>query len=780
MTTGLYAFFFAWIILFLLPINPLFPSSGLDPSWKYVVDYASSEHLRFGEDIYFTFGPLGSFWFPSYYYNSDTYVLAVFISLFIAIFIFIAFVLLLSKLDLYQKIITLSAVIVGLSVGNYFFWYLLPILFVGIYLKDNHNLYLKNLTIIMLIIFLAFSVLIKFSHFPTAFFSVLLIDFYYVNKKKKIPFNTLFFFLFMILIFSISGQEVIDFPAYIFGSFQTLSGYSESMQLAGPNGMIFLFLFMVSALALLIGKSIFEERKLENFIFAFVCFLVLFMSFKNGFVRHDGHAIQAFAGMAFVFGMLFLYFAKNFQNHSKTYTVISILTLLSLIFSIEIVGYYQNQHLFKVIDETRKSFKQKALLLPNILSQEHIDSLNKEYNASIERIKSEFVIKHMQGTVDIYPWDQAYILANKLDYSPRPLFQSYSVYTPNLIEKNRKFLYSDKAPENIFFAIKEIDGRAPYMMEGASWLDIIKLYDIVDIQDDFLILKKTKLQKSYTLTPLTKHNISFGESINVPDDEIIYAKIDIKKSLLGRVKDILYKSPILYVELIFENGSTQKDRIIPGIASNGFILSPNIRTVADFFSFSIMNMKNKKVKSIRFVNESRCCYENEIEVSFSKIETHEFKESHAASLKLKSLAFNQSIITRNNMIDNKLFNLENYKNEQIIFSHVGTKFKVLGNDLKKIASNKKIHFGYSIKDEAYAGENKSDGACFKVFEENNLIFENCIDPRSNSTDRRIKKIGINFDEKKKYFFEVTSRDGKSAAYGWSYWLFYTKEKNESK
>ena len=42
-----------------LPIYFAKISSGLDPSWIYAINVAGPMGLKFGEDVFFTYGPLG-------------------------------------------------------------------------------------------------------------------------------------------------------------------------------------------------------------------------------------------------------------------------------------------------------------------------------------------------------------------------------------------------------------------------------------------------------------------------------------------------------------------------------------------------------------------------------------------------------------------------------------------------------------------------------------------------------------------------------------------------
>ena len=46
-----------FMLLYLMPVNPVMPSSGLDPSWSNVINYAFINDMSFGKDIDVTYGP---------------------------------------------------------------------------------------------------------------------------------------------------------------------------------------------------------------------------------------------------------------------------------------------------------------------------------------------------------------------------------------------------------------------------------------------------------------------------------------------------------------------------------------------------------------------------------------------------------------------------------------------------------------------------------------------------------------------------------------------------
>lgn len=506
-------------------------------------------------------------------------------------------------------------------------------------------------------------------------------------------------------------------------------------------------------------------------------------------MRHDGHALGAFSGLSLVFGILLLYFNQYIKSIKQKYLIV-LFVIVSMITGLCVRSYYCNggnitiNNIMIDIVNDIKSYKNKFIEISRIFSKQKIEELNSQYRESIENIKKVVDFTDIKGSVDIYPWDQSFVIAHELDFRPRPLFQSYSVYTTYLINKNIVFLKSNKAPENIIFSIKEIDGRAPFMMEGTSWLDIMSRYVINDFRGEFLILKKTNFIKPFSLNVIEQKKVSFDEIIDIPKGKIIFMKINIKKTFLGHLMNLLYKMPILYIEIVYDNGYVNKYRIVPEIAKNGFILSPNVLDIYDFYNLFMGNINFNIVKSIKVINEKGIGYKNKINIEFYEVK-YNFSNKiinktigiHLLEQKLKQLEFYKKIIYLNKDIIEyskkagfPLLRFFYYKNDLVLFSHVGTKFKVYSSDLMKISQNGKVSVFYSIQDEAYQGDNKCEGACFKIFEENKLVFSHCIDPRNIKNDRKLHETYINVKKDINYYFEIVPIYG-SASWGWSYWVF---------
>jgi len=658
-----------FMLLYLMPVNTVMPSSGLDPSWSNVINYAFINDMSFGKDLVFTYGPLGSFRFPGYVYAESSYYTAIVLSVFIALIVATSLFMITRKINLLGKTLGIIAIFTGLINDGLFFWYLIPILFVIItFEKDNEKIY-KTLSFLLLAV-LSFSVLIKFSHFPTAILSVLFVDGYFYYKfKQKIPLYTLLFFAFMIVFYTLSGQNIFDFYDYFVGSFNTLSGYSEAMNIFGPSSMIYIFLALFIGMYILLLKVFYDNRSLKLFLVSLTASLVLFMAFKQGFVRHDGHAITAFAGMAFVFGLFYLYYYEYFKNNIYKFIANSLL-ILSIIFSFTIVGFYKintilapyiidkinsglpTKEVFKSINRDKfvlvsqmtnfHDFYYKIKDFHKIFDSNRIVELNQEYKNSMNNIKEKIDLSGISGTVDIYPWDQSYIIANELKYQPRPLFQSYSVYTPKLIENNIEFLRSEKAPDNILFQIKEIDERLPSTMESASWIEILKRYETVGLKNNFLHMKKRITPRVINFKNTQTINSKFNEIVNTPYDNA-FVKIKFKKSLFGSIINTLFKSPILWIKLEFSDGSTIQKRIIPQISSSGFILTPYIDNIYDFHMYEIGKDSGKRVESFKIINEQDCCYNENFDVTFEEINIEKESLNKNIFLEIEQLKNNRNL-----------------------------------------------------------------------------------------------------------------------------------------
>ena len=192
------------------------------------------------------------------------------------------------------------------------------------------------------------------------------------------------------------------------------------------------------------------------------------------------------------------------------------------------------------------------------------------------------------GTTDIYSDFQIILLSHSARYSPRPVFQSYSAYTPDLERMNAEHLRGPSAPDCILFGMSPLDDHLPPLNDGLSWPELCSRYEPSPVELPFsafehLILKRSNRARPHCLIPLGETTAEIGTPIKVPgtEDGPIWAEIDLKPSLAGRLASGMEGAHGLH-------RGTNSERLGPtflfgsGKASAGFLLSPLVYNVSAF------------------------------------------------------------------------------------------------------------------------------------------------------------------------------------------------------
>src|SRR5262249_5523994 len=229
-------------------------------------------------------------------------------------------------------------------------------------------------------------------------------------------------------------------------------------------------------------------------------------------------------------------------------------------------------------------------------------------------------LPEMSGSVDVIPSMQASILARGLDYRPRYHFQEYQTFTRHLIEANRRSLI-DHGPEFLLFAPESIDSRFP-VAEGPLWPDILAAFTPVSDDGRLLLMRRREMPLGNLLRAETSRTIAFGEELTIPAGPQ-FVRMNIEKTLFGRLVDAVFRPPLVWMRVTLANGASWRSRIIPGIAREGFLLSPVIATSRDFCRLAaertdVMLPPAKQI-SIETSALGRYVYAAPLQVSFSSL-----------------------------------------------------------------------------------------------------------------------------------------------------------------
>lgn len=592
--------FFAPVLLItsltvFVPFAPDMPGESLDPSWMFGVNQAVAQGLVFGKDIIFTFGPYSSIYTKAF--NAATDHLMVWGGFYLGVSFFVVAYLNFKDSKWYLRV-GLLLVLAGLMYSRDALFFFYPLL-VGVFLfkviaidGGEHNSSKRWYGLLVIMFFpLGLLPLIKGSSLIPCLAMVVLVSTFLLKWRAwaSLIVACISPILAMLLFWWLADQPLHGLPVYFKSMIPIISGYTEAMAISGRVGE---WLLYVLGGVVLVG-SIFVDAKgklLDRLIITSMFFVVLFFAFKAGFVRHDGHAITSGTTILLV-SLLAL---------TLTFGTRGVFILISAF----VVWGNIDAHYVQT-SAKRFAYNVKATYLVSFdgLKERVLDEdkLGRDFAKSIAVLKLHGGFPLLEGTTDIYSFDQSYLIASGNKWNPRPVFQSYSVYTAGLVEKNKNHLLGKNRPDNIFFKLQPIDGRAPSLEDGASWPELISGYQPVGFINSYLLLKHRLSNMPYKMNVVENGVYSFGDKINLQAyDKPIFAKIYIKPTVLGSIFNVLFKPSKLIVTFVMNDGVKRRYRLVSKMAETGFLISPLIENTEEYglLYVSPAYLDNKKVKSI--------------------------------------------------------------------------------------------------------------------------------------------------------------------------------------
>lgn len=556
-------------------IFPLQPSdqawTTLDPSWFINLNYVKTLNLKWGEDVVFTYGPLAQL-VTKVGWNENKY-LFLFFDLFLFANWFFIFFISLKKSKNYILTLTLAVIIVlilpswtGVATS------IILLFFFQFWIRQAF----ETNEVVSYLFLITISVLIFFIKLNTGlislpiFFTLLIYKFF----KREINYK-FFFFSFItpiVLILILCNSLNVSISNYIINSLEIIKGYNGIMylenQIEGSLGkiVILISLFIASLILALWDKKL---RKIEKIGYGAMYLLFFFILYKQAFVRADVGHINEF----FIYFPLFIFTIPDFHNCKKiNYVVLLILCMLFVDLK------FLNDNKTHVVDFNNK-----------ISKKEYVNGLLNKTNTSglfitegYSRLPEEFIKKIGNNTVDVFPWNIQMLLENKLNYYPRPVFQSYTTYTDKLQELNYNFYNSAKAPEYIIFEYQSIDYRYPLFDESLVYIVLKENYSVECVgkidNRELLLLKKKSNQRKIEFEKINEYAMPLS-SILIPKEDVLY-KIESYKNISGNLFSTLKHGLEIELVIQLENGGkisfkTSDDLLRAGVFSKTFIKDLN-------------------------------------------------------------------------------------------------------------------------------------------------------------------------------------------------------------
>ncbi len=611
------------VILAFTPLHPDMPSTGLDPSWAYAINEAVALGLSFGREFIFSLGPYAAIYTKVYHPGTDS--IALFGGFLIGICSASLLLLLTRGTSLVWAFIFCVIIIALLYVRDPLFFSYPLLLTLAIYRvtlpgDNKYSIYLPKkmeIPFACLLLPLGLLSLIKGSYLIISVLtSVLSFAVFWRIERKLLAYCSLALPLVSAVLFwLLSGQSILDIPYYLLNMKEIVSGYTEAMAAKGKIPGIAYYLVAVGGIFYIIATLKNIPKHSKAFLFAGIA-SILFLAFKGGFVRYDGHAIMASTMIIIVATLL------NLVVEHRHMKLIIILCFISWLYTDR---NFISTSTAMVYTSVKDFYKNAKYGIRDRLSRD--DVLLTRFNAKNTSIKQDHPLPLLAGTTDIYSYNQSYLIASGNIWSPRPVFQSYSAYTPELAKINEEHLYSDKGADNIIFKVAPIDIRLPALEDGRSWPVIINNYAPVSTDNGFLFLKKKGPANIHADLPEIYNNEHLlGTTVEIPyySSSAIYAEIDIEQTFIGRLLSFLYKPQKLSITLEMLSGQKITYQMISTMAKSGFIISPLIADTNDFISLFYQDMfpNRKYVKSINIfpANGNSIFWRETISIKLSQLD----------------------------------------------------------------------------------------------------------------------------------------------------------------
>ncbi len=560
----------------------IFPSlvagNNLDHSWMQAMGHFYRTSARAGTDYVFTYGPLGFFATEAYdgslYWQR--YLWELLVKLAAAVVITVA----LARLP-GRGLTLLGAALVMVFVPYHFDTiYQVTLLAAGVLLIDGACHGRPGAAAVVPL--LALLAMTKFTYFVLALWTAVLAELAVRLKGYRGWLSPALLYLGSVLaVWLFCGQNPLHLWAYCRNSWEVSQGYGEAMAVSGETFDVGLAVATMSLAVLLLSLAAWRRRRS---VFHVTTVLLLgpglFLGWKHGLIRHDGHPF-IFFGMA-MFVALLLPRLLEPNTSGLTGMAPGCLLACSVAGTLLTAGRVKDDFFGWNIEQTEV----------NVAAALHPVAKKTELEAERTRQEEEWRLDGVRAAVGDASLDQlscaqGVVLLNGLNWQPRPVFQSYTAYTPALLRLNADYFRSASAPAYLLCDVAPVDARLGAMEDSLALLEILRRYYPVMAEKQFVLFRRVPPGQETPATEpevVCRRTLRFDEEVSLEDMPGKYQLLSLRfsPSLRGHVWGVVFKRDRLFLELRTASGATLRRRLVPAMAQEGFLINPLVDSTADY------------------------------------------------------------------------------------------------------------------------------------------------------------------------------------------------------
>lgn len=668
-------FLLLFLVIFQLP-DIVVSRGDHDLSSMAAFDYWAIHKSSYGKDIVQNVGPLGFIQFPYFYsgfFDSTKFLINLFLFCSLVFLLFISF----NNLPLLIKIIIIPMLLFFGHCFNDFN----TLYYIFLLLLANKLILTKRLGIVIFSTFiLAILALTKGTVLFISLFIVLMSAVFFILSKRFIfaAWTLISFVSFFLFIWVLSGQNIVNIPAFLNAIISFSNGYQEAAARYGEVNWFYQISGFIIAIALILF-NVFEiinrcfSRNDKSMLFVYrgmilplVELFILFMVWKHGFVSAGLSHVSIFFRYSLFYIFWILYRADMLTVNIKTakpYYKFWII-LLSLIFCMSAVLVFNS------------SFERKKMLTQNnIVKLVDIQWYLKKMNYLLNTAKNSLQLPRTRAiagkaTISYFGHTPSYMVYNDLNYLPNPATISFAAWNPWIMKKEQAFFGDNNyAPKFILFDLKMFNDRLVAQDDSLAQLEILHRYEPVDLEAGNILLRRINNKINLSMDLISEDNYNIEQWIDIPKNSSypIWVEIILKKTLFSRLMSFIYHPQQYLIEISFKDNENVIFQLVPQMSAVGFLIDPLILNNNDFLVVNDNNeykiytngAKSSLKKPIKFrVIEGKGAY-------FS------YKQFKARFKKINGLVFGNYDLTKllsiNNDFDKSKIIQENNSFSQYIY-----------------------------------------------------------------------------------------------------------------
>lgn len=596
-------FFSVFVILFQWPDS--LEHLTVDSSWQGALTYFGEHHARFGQQIIYTYGPLG-------YLMAGLYVGG-------------SYGWLASAQVVYYLVFASTAALLAVSVGSwifnaglivFLFWFanyefdsigVLLIVFASALCLQKSPTLLK---IVAASLVLSFISLVKFTFLIFSLFSLACLFGYLLAvgvRRLVAPLFVTYLAGFLFFWTAVAHQHIVDIGTFVRGSAEVAFGFPKTMGTPPPHEVVMPSAVLIGSFLLLLGLLVrvtpsWQKALARLFLFGVATLLVC----EQGFVRADYDHIPVIPltlqiMAILIFSLIVKEVSARTSISAGSSELASLVRSLSITSSAVMLFIILGSSLAVVhlvgrsaeaagvtgrgsVSQAVHQFEERLSSLPNY------SAVKNAQQAAWRGARKTYALPEFSGiikgdTVDVFGDDVAIAILNGWNYRPRLSVQSFAAYTSYLQSENLAFVTGKNAPKFYVLNLQPIDDRLLPETDGPALFAILAGYEPVSTEAGYWLFQKHAAvpPRNRTVT-LLSNSARLGQSIAVdalPRSAADQIELHLRPTLF---KSFSLKNPWATLLITQQSGNKSSFKVPPLLFKLGFVFNPPINSNLDLYA----------------------------------------------------------------------------------------------------------------------------------------------------------------------------------------------------